>query len=348
MSHPIQVGLVGYGLAGKFFHAPFLVTNPHFQLKSVVERHHTHSKTQYPWVTVVRSLDQLLDDPEIELVVIATPNPTHFEMAQKALNAQKHVVVDKPITATSQEAQTLIDLSRQQDRVLSVYQNRRWDGGFLTLKKVLESGVLGRLVHYESHFELFRNDVKTDVWAEQASPASGLLYGLGVHLLDQVQSLFGLPQRLHADVRQQRDGSLVDDQFSVYLDYGDFTATTTAGMLVREPGPHLVAHGTQGSFVKFGRDTQEEALFAGRLPNEANWGTDPESDWGLLNTEPHDLHLKGKVETLPGAYQNYYENIYQVIRHHAELIVTPEQARHTIRMIELAKQSSVERRSVSL
>lgn len=342
----ITVGLVGFGMSARVFHAPFLDADPHFYIKTVVERHDRKSQMHYPYVSVVKNMEELLADPEIELVVITTPNTTHFPLAQMALEADKHVVVEKPFTVTAGKADQLTELAHQKKKLLSVFQNRRWDGDFLTVRNILEAGCIGRLVEFESHFDRFRNYQKPDSWREESLPGSGILYDLGPHLIDQALILFGLPEAITADIRQQRDGSRTDDQFEVILHYPGLKVTLKAGMLVRAPLPRFILQGTQGSFVKYGLDPQEEALNQGKSPARSDWGREANHLWGDLITEFEGLHFDGKIETIPGCYQKYYENIYKVIRKNEKPIVTAGQARNTIRIIELAFRSNEEQRTI--
>lgn len=342
----IQVGLIGYGTAGQVFHAPLITAVPQLKLTSVVQRQQQTARQRYPWVEVVPDVETLLNDPKIDLVVIATPNATHFDLAHRALTAGKHVVVDKPFTTTSLQAQQLIDLSYQKNRLLSVYHNRRWDGDFQTLQTLLQAGHLGSLVEYEAHFDRFRPVIKSTTWREQEDLGSGLLFDLGSHLLDQAQVLFGLPEAITADLRVQRQGGKAVDAFEVVLHYGTLNVILKAGMLVREVGPHFILHGTNGSFIKHGMDPQEAALRQGRSPTEADWGLEPPEQWGILNTQIGDLHFHGKVETLRGCYQAFYQNLYEAIAHGAELAVKPEEAGQVIRLIERALQSSEQKRTL--
>jgi predicted dehydrogenase len=347
MKDEIAVGLIGYGMAGRVFHAPVIHSVPDLHLKKIVERHGNQSKERYPWVETVRDISELLQDDEIELIVVATPNSTHFELARQSLIAGKHVVVDKPFTNTSAQAQELIDLAKAQNRVITVHHNRRWDGDFLTVQKLIDGIVLGRLAEYESHFDRFRSQVRMDAWREEEGEGSGILFDLGSHLIDQAQVLFGLPGLITADVRIQRDQAKAVDNFELILDYNDLKVTLKATMLAREPGPHFLLYGTEGSFVKYGLDPQEEALKNGHAPTEPGWGEEPKEQWGRLNAQLEELHVEGVVETLPGCYQAFYQNVADVIRGRAELAVKPEEARDTIRIIELAIQSSREKRTVA-
>jgi scyllo-inositol 2-dehydrogenase (NADP+) len=346
MADQLSVGLIGYGMAGRTFHAPVIQAVPNLTLKKVVERHTNEARKRYPWVEVVPDATALLQDEEINLVVIATPNISHFDLARQSLKANKHVVVEKPFTTTSGQARELIDLARRQNKVLSVNHNRRWDGDFLTVKKLLEARLLGRLVEYESHYNRFRNYPRPNAWREEEGAGGGILFDLGSHLIDQVQVLFGVPHMITSDIRAQRDFAKINDSFELILDYDDLKVTLKAGMLVREQGPRFILHGTEGSFVKYGFDPQEEALKRGFVPSESNWGIEPREQWGTLITQVGGLDLEGQVKTIAGSYPSFYQNIVDVIRGRGELAVKPEEARSTIRIIELAIESSEQKRTI--
>jgi predicted dehydrogenase len=346
MAEHISVGLIGYGMAGRTFHAPVIQSVPHLRLKKVVSRHTNEASQRYPWVEVVPDAAALLQDEEITLVVIATPNSYHFDLARQSLQANKHVVVEKPFTTSSGQAQQLIELARRQNRIISVNHNRRWDGDFQTVKKLLEAKFLGRLVEYESQFNRFRNYPRPNAWREEEGAGGGILFDLGSHLIDQAQVLFGVPQMITADIRTQRDFAKTDDNFELILHYEDLKVTLKAGMLVREQSPRFILHGTEGSFVKYGFDPQEEALKRGLTPSESNWGNEPREQWGRLITQVGGLELEGQVKTLAGSYQSFYQNIVDAISGRAELAVKPEEARRTIRLIELAIESSEQKRTL--
>jgi predicted dehydrogenase len=346
MGDEIKVGLIGYGMAGRVFHAPVIQSVPNLRLKKVVERHGDESRKRYPWVEVVRDTAALLQDEEIDMVVIATPNVSHFDLARQSLIANKHVVVEKPFTTTSSQAQDLIDLAHRQDRIISVNHNRRWDGDFQTVKRLLDGKLLGRLVEYESHYDRFRNYRRPNAWREEEGAGGGILFDLGSHLIDQAQVLFGLPRMISADISIQRDFAKAVDNFELKLHYDDLKVILKAGMLVREQSPRFILHGTQGSFVKYGFDPQEEALKQGFIPNETNWGKEPKEQWGTIITQIGGLDLQGQVETIAGCYQDFYQNMVDVIGRRAELAVKPEEARNTIRIIELAVESNEQKRTV--
>jgi scyllo-inositol 2-dehydrogenase (NADP+) len=350
MNRTIQVGLIGYGMAGQVFHAPIITSVPGLLLTKIRETRPANiqlAQSRYPDAAIVSDSQAILDDADIDLVVIATPNDVHFSLARQALLAGKHVVVDKPFTVTSAEADELIALATRQDRLLTVHHNRRWDSNAQTLRKVIANQLLGRLVELEIHFDRFRNFLRPGAWREEDTPGSGILYDLGAHLIDEAQCLFGLPDTITADERIQRSGGQTTDSFTVVLDYDQLKVTLKAGMLVREPGPTYVLLGEQGSFVKYGMDVQEAALKAGLRPQDSpDWGKEPEALWGRLNTDYQGQHLVAQVESETGDYRGFYANVYQALTGDAALAVTAEQARNTIRIIELARQSSAEKRTL--
>lgn len=340
MVNEIRVGLIGYGMAARTFHLPIIQSVPHLKLKKVVSRHPDPVLDRDPSVEVVQEAAALLQDEAIDLVVIATPNGSHFDLARQALLAHKHVVVEKPFTTSSAQAQQLIELARGQNRLLSVHHNRRWDGDFLTVQRLLGGNLLGRLVEYESHYDRFRNFPRPNAWREEEGEGSGILFDLGAHLIDQAQVLFGLPQGVTADLRVQREFAQAIDNFDLTLHYDGLKVILKGGMLVRGREPRFVLRGTAGSFIKYGMDPQEEALKRGLTPASPGWGEEPPERWGTLNTQLDGLHLAGQIETLPGSYQAYYQNVGDAIAGRTQLAVTPESARDTIRIIELAIRSN--------
>jgi scyllo-inositol 2-dehydrogenase (NADP+) len=347
MADKIGVGLIGFGMAARVFHAPLITSVPAFRLKKVVERHSDNSRERYPSTEVVRDTEAILQDEEIEMVVVATPNATHFDLARQSLLAGKHVVVEKPFTTTSNQADQLIDLARKQNRLISAHHNRRWDGDFLTVKKLLEEGIPGRLVEFESHYDRFRNRPRPNAWREEEGEGTGILFDLGSHLIDQAHVLFGVPKMITADLRAQREFARAIDSFELILHYADLKVTLKAGMLVRARLPRFILHGTAGSFVKYGMDPQEEALKHGRSPLEPGWGEEPHEQWGTLSVDVDGLPVESKVETIAGNYVSYYQNVADSIAGRAELLVKPEQARNTIRAIEIAIQSNDQKCSIA-
>jgi scyllo-inositol 2-dehydrogenase (NADP+) len=346
-SAPIVTAILSYGMSGEVFHAPLLNVHPGFQLKSVLQRNSNTAQQHYPSIKIVKSLDDILHDPEIELVVINTPNETHYDFTVKALEAGKHVIVEKPFTNTVDEAQKLIALAKKKNKIISVFQSRRWDGAFLTLKNIVSSGLLGKIVEYEAHYDRFRNFIAANTWKEEPGPGSGILYNLGSHMLDQVLVLFGKPESVSAKVGIQRPGGKVDDFYDLRLTYPNLNVIVKSSYLVREPGPFYIVHGVNGSFIKYGLDPQEDALKAHQIPGTPGWGTEPEKFWGKLNTEFNGMHFEGKIETLPGNYLGYYQTIFDAIRKGKELEVKAEQAMNVIQLIEAAIKSNQEKRELA-
>lgn len=348
MKEPITTGLASFGMSGQVFHAPLLVADSRFNLKYILERSKHISREKYPETTIIRSFNEMIEREDMELVVVNTPDKHHYELTRKALLANKHVVVEKPFTLTAEEANSLIALAQKQQKLLSVFQNRRWDSDFRTVQTVLEQHLLGRLVDYEAHFDRFRNYIQQNTWKEDPGAESGLIYNLGSHLIDQALVLFGKPEAVTGNLRIVRKGGRVNDYFDLTLHYPELDARLKSSYLVRQPGPRFILHGNDGSFVKYGTDPQEEALKLGANPNQPNWGKEPEANWGYINTQSGDLRLQGQIESLPGNYSRFYENIFEAIRNKAELLVKPEQAMEGIRIIEAAMESSKQGTTISL
>lgn len=340
MQNKIKTGVIGYGLSGKAFHAPYLDTHPGFEMIKVVERHKTESKEIYPYVEVVMDYKEVLADPEIELVVHCTPNTLHYPMVKESLEAGKHVIIEKPFTNSSKEADELISIAEKKQLKIFVYQNRRWDGDFLTIQKLLKSGDLGDVEYFEVHFDRYSPEFKNDAWREEKLPGSGVLYDLGPHLIDQALTLFGMPDMIEADVQAQRDNSKVDDFFRIKFSYSDKEAVLTAGVLVKELGPRFIIHGSKGSFIKYGIDPQEEPLRNGKMPEGEDWGIESSDNWGLVTIGYDDEDFDGRIETEAGNYMGFYNNVFDVLRNSAEMAVKPYEARNVIRMIELAFDSA--------
>lgn len=350
MDRIINVGLIGFGAGGQTFHAPIVSTIKGLFLKKIRSTKPgdiSVAKEKYPDAEIVATSEEIFNDKNIELVIITTPNTSHHSLAKQALEAGKNVVVDKPFTITTAEADELIALAKEKNLILSVYQSRRFDSDFYTIQKVIKNGLLGDIVELESRYDRFRNYLKPNAWREEDIPGAGILYDLGAHLIDQAQILFGLPMAVTADIRIQRKGGKATDNFELILHYPGIKVTLKGGMLVKEPLPRFILLGINGSFVKYGLDVQEEALKAGFTSDtKSGWGIESKSIWGTINTEINGQHVIGKIESEQGNYSNFYLNIYNVILGKEELIVTALQARNNIRIIELAIQSQQERRTV--
>jgi scyllo-inositol 2-dehydrogenase (NADP+) len=338
-------GLIGYGLGGSIFHAPMIAAIPGLRLARIASRSADPATLHpYPGVRLDDTPQAMLDDPDIALVVVCTPNASHHALAKAALQAGKHVVVDKPFVLSSAEGDELAALARDKCLKLAVYQNRRWDGDFLTLRRTVASGELGKVHTYRAHFDRYAPQVKVR-WKEQAQPGAGVLWDLGSHLIDQALQLFGMPRSVTAHLSTQRDGAQVEDAFELVLDHGAARSVLHAGALVRAPGPRYEVHGTQGSFVKYGVDPQEDALKAGMRPGDAGWGREGPETWATVTAADGSRRA---VETLPGAYEAFYQGMHDAIAEGKDVPVTPREAVDVIRVIELALRSHRERRTIDV
>ncbi len=347
MSKILNVGLVGFGLSGHKLISPFLHYDNRFNLKKVMQHSKSNASEVYPDVEVVNDYEALINDNAIDLVIITSPNEFHFEQARKALEKDKHVVIEKPITPTVEQADFLIELAGKKKKVMSVYHNRRWDGNFLTVKKIVKQGLLGRLVEYESHFDRYDPVVPDNSWRDEERPASGVLFDLGPHLIDQALQLFGYPDAVWADIRTERANSKVDDAFQLKLYYDGIAVTLKAGKMVREQGPAFILHGTQGSFIKYGIDPQEARLMKGASPFDQGFGNDDPENWGVLNTQIDGLHYYGKVETEAGNWHGFFNNIYKAVVEGESLDVEADDAKKTVAVIQKAFES-IEKKKLSI
>lgn len=345
--HPIRVGLAGFGMSGQIFHAPFIHADRRFELKKVYERTSDRSKQAYPSIELVRSFEELLTE-DIDLVVVSTPNQYHVPMALQAMKAGKNVIVEKPVAATSAEAAELCRTAKAENVLFSVYQNRRLDGDFLTVKKLIDAGRLGEVVDYECHFDRFVRGQSAKQWKRDGGKGIDILYDIGIHLIDQAYALFGMPDEVYADMRKQRGESSGIDNFEVSLYYRDKKVILSAGEVVAMPGPHFMAHGRNGSFLKYGKDVQEGRLLKGERPGGALWGQDEESSFGTLYTATDSGIVPEKIVTEIGNYGGYYDNIYQVMTCGAELLVKPEETVDVLRIVEAAQDSQEQKRRISL
>jgi scyllo-inositol 2-dehydrogenase (NADP+) len=344
----VRVGLIGFGLAGQAFHAPMIRGVKGMELSCILERRTDNAKQRYPEVRIARNLDELLSDKSINLVVVATPNDSHCSYAKTILEAGRHVVVDKPLSPTMKEAEELVRLAAQRKKLFSVYQDRRWDGAFITVKKLVQSGVLGTVMEYQARFDRFRLGAKANAWREQADfPAAGVLWDLGPHLIDGALVMFGEPKSIWASAFCQREDSTIDDAFDVVMEYPRTRVLLQARIIAYKPSHHLLLHGTAGSFVKYGMDPQEEILRGPNYPDGLDWGEhwgeEPENQWGTLSLVNGETK---KIKTERGDYRGFYVNMRAAIEDGAPLEVPSDQILRTERALLLAHKSSKERRVV--
>lgn len=342
----IKTALLSYGMSGEVFHGPLLESHKGFEISKIWHRD-SNKPVKHPYRTTTDYKD-ILADKSIDLVVVNTPNVTHFPFAEMALKAGKHVIVEKPFTVTVSEADQLMALAEKQKKILTVFQSRRWDSDFLTVKKIIEAKLLGQLVECEIHYDRFRNYIEPNTWKEVKDVGTGILYNLGSHLLDQVIVLFGMPRYLDARVGVQRPGGKVDDYFDIRLEYERLLVILKSSYLVREQGPRFVLHGTEGSFVKSGIDPQEQALKDKQRPGTKGWGIEPKQWWGKLNTTLDGKHFEGPYETLPGNYLDFYNNVFEAITSGKPLAVKAAEARNVIQLIEACYDSSQGKKAVKI
>jgi scyllo-inositol 2-dehydrogenase (NADP+) len=337
----IEVGLVGFGLAGRAFHAPVIRAVPGLHLAAIVQRNGNEAAEKYPDVRIVRSLDELISIPEIRLIVIATPNETHCPFARQCLEAGRDVVVDKPFTTTLEEAVSLVRLAKETGCLLTVYQNRRYDGDFQAIRQLAEAGKLGRIVRFESAYDRFRPQLKPGAWRETARPGGGILFDIAPHLIDHALVLFGLPEAVTADVRIERENAVADDAFDIMLHYsGGMRAVLRSSILAAMPRPRFVLFGTQGSFVKQTFDPQEMNLRRGYIPEGKPWGYEPEESWGVLTVPRGDSFEQQRIPSATCDYRDYYANVRDALLGRATPAVTSEYALYVMRLLELARASS--------
>ncbi|PXW29742.1 oxidoreductase [Paraburkholderia caballeronis] len=344
MTSPLKIGLMGYGFAGQTFHAPVIAHCGHAVVAAIATGQPDRARADYPDATLVADLDALVALTDVECVVIATPNDTHFDLARRTLASGKHVVVDKPVTLTAAEARTLADLAQQRGLVFAPFHNRRWDGDFATVRELLDAGTLGRVTHFESHFDRFRPLVRQR-WREDAARGGGLLYDLGPHLIDQALALFGAPDTVTAFVHTRRDDGSAPDYAHLVLGYPQHEAVLHASALAAF-APRFVIHGTRGSYLKNGLDTQEDQLKAGLRPGDAGFGGGNEP--GRLHVLLDDGHeTERTLPTADGDYTGFYRALAASIRAGVPFPVSPQDAIDVMTVIELAMQSAASGRTLA-
>ena len=344
----IKTALLSYGMSGKVFHAPFLKLHPGFELLGSWERSKKLIQEDYLEVKSYPSFESILEDKFIDLVIVNTPIDTHFEYAKKVLLAGKHAIVEKAFTSNVVEAEELTALAKEKGLKLSVFQNRRWDSDFKTVKKILDTNALGEIVEAEFHFDRYNPVLSPKVHKETINSGSGIMKDLGPHIIDQTLYLFGLPNAVFADIRITREHSVVDDYLDILLYYSDFRVRLKAGFFVREPNPSYVVHGKKGSFLKSRGDVQEDELKVGKKPNLTTWGTEKEGQEGLLHTEIDGKIIREKISTLQGNYYDFFDGMHHAIANGKSEPVTAQDGVNVMRVIEAAFQSSEQKKVIYL
>jgi scyllo-inositol 2-dehydrogenase (NADP+) len=344
----IEVGLIGFGLAGRAFHAPVIRAVPGLHLAAILQRSGNEAAEKYPDVRIVRSLDELLSMAGIRLIVIATPNDTHYSLALNCLEAGRDVVVDKPFTTTVEEAVSLVQFAKRAKRLLTVYQNRRYDGDFQAIRKLVADGTLGRIVSFETTYDRFRPQLRPGAWRETARPGSGILFDIAPHLIDHALVLFGMPEAVTADVRKERENAAADDAFDIMLHYSrSMRAVLRSSILAAAPRPRFVLFGTQATFVKQSFDPQENNLRRGFIPTGTAWSAEPEEKRGILTVPSGDAFIERRIPSVACDYRDYYANVRDAMLGKAKLAVTPEWSVDVMRLLLLARHSSEQRCTLS-
>lgn len=348
----IRVGLVGFGLGGRVFHAPLISSVEGLELAAVVERSTNLAVERYPGIATYRSLDELLADSAIDLVVVSTPSGTHYEAARRVLEAGKNLVVDKPMAVTSAEIAELMALASARDLLLVPFHNRRWDSDFQTIQKLMHEETLGRLVHLESTFDRWSPGLTRRPWKDDPAQGGGILLDLGTHLVDQALVLFGKPESVSAEVGRERDGArepenkAADDSFIVRLRYPDLSVTLSANCLSALARPRFHLRGTKGNFRKKGLDPQEASLSRVTHIGEGPWGEEPIAKWGLLSVDVDGGLVTHPVAPIPGDYRLYYVGIRDTLLKKSPPPVTALDAWRVARLLEWARESSDQRREI--
>ncbi|TJZ51482.1 oxidoreductase [Sphingobacterium olei] len=336
---PIVTGILSYGMSGRVFHAPFVENSNFFEFKAVVERSKKNAQLDYPHVISYDSIDELLNDADIELVIVNTPNDTHFDFAKRALLSGKHVLIEKPFSPTVAEAQELFEIGKETDRCVLPFHNRRFDSDFKSLKYILDKNLVGKPIELHLRFDRFKPEIGPKIFKETPRPASGVLYDLGSHLLDQVISLFGSPKSATKILSQNRPNTKVDDYASLILNYQDgLNVFITTSLLVANPQKSFVLHGANGTFIKDRTDVQEAQLQFGMSPLDSSYGIEHEGQEGLLTVILDDVAEEIEVSAEKGNYMHLFDAVYQTIRLREPYFVTAEQILCQLEILAPAKK----------
>lgn len=345
---PINTALCSFGMSGKVFHAPLLHFHPGFHLYGAYERSSREAEKEYPSIQHFSSLSKMLEDDSIELVIVNTPNASHYDYTRQALLAGKHVVVEKPFVPTVAQGKELAALANKKNLQLAVYQNRRYDSDFQVVKEVVTENLIGEIVEAEFHFDRYKQELSPKQHKEIPGEATGIVYDLGSHIIDQALSLFGMPLAVFADIFIMRSISKVDDYFEILLYYPGKRVRLKGSYLVKQPVPSFVLHGTYGSFLKERADVQEANLQAGLYTAQPGWGMEPAEAKGWLHTNKRGIDEVMQLETPAGNYANFYDAMYSAIRQHKPLPVTADEGINVITIIEAAFKSNAEKKVIQL
>jgi scyllo-inositol 2-dehydrogenase (NADP+) len=336
----LNVALCSYGMSGKVFHAPLISAELQLHLHTILQRSGDSALVDYPQVHIAKTFGDILANPEIDVVVVNTPNEHHYPMTKAALLAGKHVVTEKPFTLSIAEGQELIDIAEQQQKILAVFHNKRLETDHLTVQKILNDGALGRVVEIEWHYDRYRNSITHKLWKEDKLPGSGTWWDLGVHMLDSMLTLLGRPQAVNADMRSLRRAEGSTDYFNVCFHYADMRVLLRSSTFVSEKGATVSIHGDKGSFLKFGQDVQEQQLMNSVRPYQTNWAQHGSDNLGVLAIQHDNGIQRTQVESERGCYEVFYHNIADAIRGKEPLRFPAQQALLAVEMLLAAEASN--------
>ena len=344
----INTALVSFGMSGKLFHAPFIETNPHYKLVGSWERSQKNIQTIYPEAKSFESYEKILNDPSIHLVIVNSPNDTHYDYTKRALLAGKHVVTEKAFTVTVKEGEELDALAQKLNLKLAVYQNRRYDADFLTLQKLIAEDKIGEFLDIQISFERYRTTLSAKLHKETNTPGSGVLFDLGPHLVDQALMLSGMPKAVFADIRTTRKVGSVDDYFTLLLYYPTHQILLTSGMVFMQQLPAYKVYGTKGCYIKERADVQEDDLMAGKKTNTTLWGVEPKEKWGVLSTDTDGKISSESIPSLAGNYGIFYEKMAYAINHNDAVPTSAKEGTAIIKVLEAARKSNAEKKVITL
>jgi predicted dehydrogenase len=344
----LNVALCSYGMSGKVFHAPLIAAEPGLHLHTIVQRGEASALANYPQVQIAKSVEEVIANPAIDLVVVNTPNEWHYPMTKAALLAGKHVVVEKPFTLNLKEGEELIALAKKQGKILSVFQNKRLESDHLDAAQIIQSGLLGRIVEVEWHYDRYRTNITHKKWKEDKLPGSGTWFDLGIHMVDSVLCLFGKPQAVYADMRSLRRAEGSTDYFNVCFHYNDMRVLLRSNTYVSEKGATVAIHGDKGSFLKFGQDVQEAQLMRGTLPGMPGWAQPGEDNYGIIHHHYQGETNRKIIAGQRGCYEQYYQNIVAAIEGAAPLAFLPEQSLLGVELLLAGEDSAAQGVLISL
>lgn len=344
----LKVALCSYGMSGKVFHAPLVSAEPGLQLHTILQRSEPTALADYPQASVVKTFDEIIANPDIDLVVVNTPNELHYTMTKAALMAGKHVVVEKPFTLSLSEGDELIALAKKYNKILSIFQNKRLESDHLDAQHIIQSGKLGRIVEVEWHYDRYRTNITHKKWKEDNLPGSGTWFDLGIHMVDSMLCLFGKPKAVYADMRSLRREEGSTDYFNVCFHYADMRVILRSSTYVSEKGATVSIHGDKGSFLKFGQDVQESQMMRGMKPGMPGWAQPGEDNYGILHTHAESGSTREKTEGKVGCYEYFYRNIADAIEGRADLQFLPQHSLWGVAMLLAAEESAKQQKLISL